>query len=128
MKIQNMFLKDIDRQISGVIKVGQIETEDKKQELDEYVVTRELCVTKHFREFFDNYTASMDRPTDNIGVWISGFFGSGKSHFLKILSYVLDDTLVDGKHANEYFKNKENIRWIQPSMPIWNVPLIPRHR
>ena len=70
MKIQNMFLKDIDRQISGVIKVGQIETEDKKQELDEYVVTREL--TKHFREFFDNYTASMDRPTDNIGVWISG--------------------------------------------------------
>ena len=53
MKIQNMFLKDIDRQISGVIKVGQIETEDKKQELDEYVVTREL--TKHFREFFDNY-------------------------------------------------------------------------
>ena len=37
-------------------------------------------------------------------------FGSGKSHFLKILSYVLDDTLVDGKHANEYFKNKENIQ------------------
>ena len=108
MKIKNMFLKNIDRPISGVIKVGQIEAEDKKQELEEYVVTREL--TKHFREFFDNYTASIDTPTDNIGVWISGFFGSGKSHFLKILSYVLDDTLVAGKHANEYFKNKENIQ------------------
>ena len=108
MKIEKMFLKDIDRPISGVIKVGHIENEDKKTELDEYVVTREL--TKHFREFFDNYTASIDTSTDNIGVWISGFFGSGKSHFLKILSYVLDDTLVDGKHANEYFKNKDNIQ------------------
>ena len=107
MKIQNMFEKQIDRPISGVIKVGHIENDDKKTELEEYVVTREL--TKHFREFFDNYTASFNTPTDNIGVWISGFFGSGKSHFLKILSYILDDTLVDGKHANEYFKNKENI-------------------
>ena len=73
MKIEKMFLKDIDRPISGVIKVGHIENEDKKTELDEYVVTREL--TKHFREFFDNYTASIDTSTDNIGVWISGFFG-----------------------------------------------------
>lgn len=42
MKIEKMFLKDIDRPISGVIKVGHIENEDKKTELDEYVVTREL--------------------------------------------------------------------------------------
>ena len=98
MKIKNMFLKNIDRPISGVIKVGQIEAEDKKQELEEYVVTREL--TKHFREFFDNYTASIDIPTDSIGVWIAGFFGSGKSHFLQILSYVLEDTLAAGKHSN----------------------------
>lgn len=47
MKIQNMFEKQIDRPISGVIKVGQIENDDKKTELEEYVVTREL--TKHFR-------------------------------------------------------------------------------
>lgn len=107
MKIQDMFLKEIDRSITGVIKVGQIQEDDKKQELSEYVVTREM--KKHFREFFDNYAASIHSPTDNIGVWISGFFGSGKSHFLKILSYILDDTLVDGKHANEYFKDKPNI-------------------
>ena len=42
MKIQKMFAKPIDRPITGVIKVGQIEERDKKQELDEYVVTREL--------------------------------------------------------------------------------------
>lgn len=107
MKIQDMFQKDIDRPINEVIKVGQKKEEDKKQELSEYVVTKELA--RHFREFFDAYAASIHTPTDNIGVWISGFFGSGKSHFLKILSYILDNTLVDGKHANEYFKDKEYI-------------------
>ena len=108
MKIQKMFKKQIDRPITGVIKVGQIAENDKKQELEEYVVTREL--TKHFREFFDNYTRSVTAPTDEMGVWISGFFGSGKSHFLKILSYLLDNTVVDGKDAAVYFADKENLQ------------------
>ncbi|MCD7763957.1 MAG: BREX system P-loop protein BrxC [Lachnospiraceae bacterium] len=107
MKIKDMFLQEIDRPIAGVVMVGQNQEKDKKQELSEYVVTREM--KKHFREFFANYTASIHTPTDGIGVWISGFFGSGKSHFLKILSYILDDTLVAGKHAIEYFKDNENI-------------------
>ena len=107
MRIYDMFLKPIDRPITGVIKVGQIADNDKKQELDEYVVTREL--TKHFREFFHNYAESIDRPTDEMGVWISGFFGSGKSHFLKILSYILDNTTVAGKSAVDYFGDKENL-------------------
>ena len=71
MKIQKMFAKQIDRPITGVIKVGQNAENDKKQELEEYVVTREL--TRHFREFFDNYGRSMDYPTDEMGVWKSGF-------------------------------------------------------
>jgi hypothetical protein len=100
MKIYDMFEKKIDRPITGVVKVGQIEDADKKQELEEYVVTRGL--TKHFREFFTNYTNSIKNPTDEMGVWISGFFGSGKSHFLKILSYDLDNTVVAGKHPWEY--------------------------
>ena len=108
MRIYDMFQKKIDRPITGVIKVGQISEADKKQELEEYVVTKEL--TKHFRDFFENYTRSIDRPTDEMGVWISGFFGSGKSHFLKILSYILDNTVVDGKNVIEYFKDKDNLK------------------
>ena len=107
MKIQKMFAKQIDRPITGVIKVGQNAENDKKQELEEYVVTREL--TRHFREFFDNYVGSIDYSTDEMGVWISGFFGSGKSHFLKILSYLLDNTNVCGKTAVEYFADKDNL-------------------
>ena len=108
MKIQEMFLKKIDRPITGVIKVGQIQDEDKRQELEEYVITNEL--RKHFREFFDNYASSIQNPTDEMGVWISGFFGSGKSHFLKILSYILDNTEVAGKHAMEYFQERDDLQ------------------
>ena len=91
MKIGDMFEKPIDREINGVIKVGQKDEENIFQELNEYVVTDEL--RKHFKEFFSVYNNSLNNPTDNIGVWITGFFGSGKSHFLKILSYILDSDL-----------------------------------
>lgn len=104
MKIQKMFEKNINRPISGVIKVGQDEIGSLKQELDEYIITREL--RRHFGTFFDNYSKAIDQPTDEIGVWISGFFGSGKSHFLKILSYLLTNQRVAGRRAIDYFKDK----------------------
>lgn len=105
MLIGEMFEKPIDRDIKGVIKVGQKEEENVYQELNEYVVTNELL--KHFREFFSNYSNSISHSTDDIGVWISGFFGSGKSHFLKILSYILNsDLVVEGRRPLDYFQEK----------------------
>ena len=93
MKIQEMFEKKITREIKGVIKVGQKDDENVYQELDEYVVTTEL--EKYMNRFFDAYKRSVTGRTDNMGVWISGFFGSGKSHFLKILSYILSNRVVE---------------------------------
>lgn len=107
MQIKKMFEKQIDRDIKGVIKVGQSDEENIYQELDEYVVTRELL--KHFRDFFDNYEKGINNHTDKMGVWISGFFGSGKSHFLKILSYLLQNSVVEGKRAIEYFTDGKKI-------------------
>ena len=107
MKVKDMFLHQIDREITGVVKVGQRDDKVKKEELEEYVVTREL--TKHFEEFFSNYARSIHNPTDKMGVWISGFFGSGKSHFLKILSYILDNEVAGGRSALDYFAEKERI-------------------
>ena len=104
MKIQNMFQKDINRDINGVIKVSQNDENSLRQELSEYIITKEL--RRHFRTFFDNYSKAIDYPTDKIGVWISGFFGSGKSHFLKILSYLLENKEVCGKKAMDYFADK----------------------
>ena len=104
MKLQDMFLKSIDRPINGVIKVMQTDDQNRRQELEEYVITREL--QKHFGAFYDQYEKGIEGSTDKIGVWISGFFGSGKSHFLKILSYLLANEEVDGKKAIDYFEDK----------------------
>lgn len=92
MLIRDMFYKGIDREINGVIKVGQKDKENVYQELEEYVVTEEL--DKYMNRFFDAYKRGLTGRTDKMGVWISGFFGSGKSHFLKILSYILSDKEV----------------------------------
>lgn len=104
MKLRNMFEKDINRNINGVVKVGDDSTDSVVQELDEYIITKEL--RKHFSTFLENYDESLDQPTDKMGVWISGFFGSGKSHFLKMLSYLLENKEVGGKTAYEYFEEK----------------------
>ena len=62
MKIREMFQAKIDREITGVVKVGQHDEKVKAEELREYVITREL--TKHFEEFFSNYAKSIKTPTD----------------------------------------------------------------
>ena len=104
MKIQTMFQEDIDRKINGVVQVDQDVSEILVQELNEYVITREL--KKHFITFFNNYGESFHERTADIGVWISGFFGSGKSHFLKMLSYLLENKEVQGERTVERFRRK----------------------
>ncbi len=112
MKIRELFTKQIDRPINGVIKADQRDAESIWQELDEYVVTKQL--TEYFRKFFDAFLAAADNPKDPVlsarmAVWVSGFFGSGKSHFIKILSYLLENIEAvnphDGttKRAVEFF-------------------------
>ena len=107
MQIKDMFRKKIDREIQGVIIVGQGEETNVAQELEEYVVTREL--QRHFADFFAAYKKGIQGTTPKMGVWISGFFGSGKSHFLKILSYLLQNKQVGDKHAIDYFIEDQKI-------------------
>ena len=95
MKLQNIFAKDINRPINGVIKADQ--SDQAYNELEEYVITKE--VDRHLRKFVDAYLSGLGRGNDpsvsgQMGVWVSGFFGSGKSHFIKILSYLLGNEPV----------------------------------
>ena len=106
MQLQYIYQSDIDRPINGVIKVAQNDEQSIEQELREYIITREL--RKHFNTFFSAYEKSLSDPTDKIGVWISGFFGSGKSHFLKMLSYILSNRIVAGKRAVDYLQCYDN--------------------
>lgn len=104
MKIQNMFVDDINRKINGVIKVDQDTNDVLVQEMNEYIITKEL--KKHFITFFNYYGDSFIEPTNDTGVWVSGFFGSGKSHFLKILSYLLENRAVEGVPTVERLRKK----------------------
>ena len=75
MQLRQIYKSDINRTINGVIKMAQNDEESIQQELCEYVITKEL--RRHFSAFFNSYERSINTPTDKIGVWISGFFGSG---------------------------------------------------
>src|SRR5690554_631325 len=91
MTIKDLFFKPLDRSINGVVKADQSDDATVWQELEEYVVTNEL--EKHFRDFFESYSTDLKDPSipNRVGIWISGFFGSGKSHFLKALSYLMEN-------------------------------------
>ena len=104
VEIKDLFKKSIDRNIEGVVTIGNEAEEKVYQELDEYVVTTEIM--KHFRTFFKKYRESINAPTSKMGIWISGYFGSGKSHFLKMLGYILENREVNGLHAPDFFKDK----------------------
>lgn len=113
MKISELFKKSISRPINGVVKADQMDDSSVWQELDEFVITKEL--DQHFRKFFGRYCEAIDAPRNtalaaNTGVWVSGFFGSGKSHFIKVLSYLLanDEHTLEGekKPAVDFFTDK----------------------
>lgn len=84
--INEIFAKPIDRSIEGVIKAD--DTSQLATEVEEYVLTNEAA--KGLTDVLEAYT----QYTNANGVWISGFFGSGKSHLLKMLAHLLGD--IDG--------------------------------
>ena len=96
---EKLFLKDINRSIETVIKAD--DRSNIAQEVEEYVVTREI--SNQLGNFFEYYN---DKGFLTNGAWISGFFGSGKSHLLKILSYVLENKEYDSTHVGNIFAEK----------------------
>lgn len=108
MAVLNDILKnDIERKIDGVIKAD--DQQHIQMEVEEYVLTRE--VVKHLNKLISGYKESIESvkrcesyPFN--GVWISGYFGSGKSHLLKMLSYILENQTIDGTPLADLFLPK----------------------
>ena len=96
--LRNLFEKPIDRQIDGVIKAD--DHQSLLNEVEEYVITNEI--ENNLSRFLSEY----NNYSNNVGVWISGFFGSGKSHLLKILSMALGNISVDEKSISEILLEK----------------------
>ena len=102
--IKEIFKNDITRTIDGVIKAG--DESHIVQEVEEYVITKEI--NRYLRTFVELYIKSIEEgpkfPLN--GVWISGYFGSGKSHLLKILALVLANRIVNGISLKDIFLRK----------------------
>ncbi len=112
MRVGELFVRDVYKRVAneGVAKVWQRDA--LYEEISEYVLTD--TIERNLRQFLGLFVESMDtrdsaQAIDAMATWCSGFFGSGKSHFVKILGHLLADGIVDeasGKQAIDVFKTR----------------------
>ena len=104
--IGTLFEKQIDRPIEEVIKVDQANEKAVATEIGEYVATD--SIRDQFADVYKEIAEGPAAPREGIGVWVSGFFGSGKSLFAKILGYTLANRKIGDSTASELFKRVVN--------------------
>jgi len=99
--IKTLFANDIHRRIEEVIKVDQTSDDILRDEINEYVVTD--AIQSHYTNIFDAYRETPNKPHEGIAIWVSGFFGSGKSSFAKMLGLSIENRSVAGVPAGDRF-------------------------
>ncbi len=107
MDIRNMFSKNIDRDLNLSININHKNEDLNKSELEEYIFTTGL--TKNLRTFFNTYKRGILENIDINCIWISGTSGCGKSHFLKIISFILENKEINKKNTMEYLIENNKI-------------------
>ncbi|MBI2837087.1 MAG: BREX system P-loop protein BrxC [Acidobacteria bacterium] len=105
MKLGDIFETRIEEKIDPVIKVGEVQDEAKlASEIGAYVVTP--MIEKYIDEFLEHFTDTFRLQTSEIGAWISGYFGSGKSHLAKILALLAENRSLQGHLATKRFDGR----------------------
>lgn len=141
MKIKELFQKDIERQINPAVVVSKQDDETVKSEIDEYVFTP--TIIDNLYKYLNNLINSKQ---DKTGIWINGFYGSGKSHFIKYIFYCLNpkysekafehyleevknsnDTLSEASFGNIKSLQKK-IEKIKPDTIIFNIDAVSGQR
>ena len=97
--IKDIFARDIHRDIREVIKVDQADEEVIRTEIGEYIVTK--TILNNFVEILEAYCEAPNKPSDRMAVWVSGFFGSGKSSFAKLLGLALANRQLGAETTSE---------------------------
>ena len=111
MTIRSLFdpSKDIYRTIEKVITYGASQEGRLKAEISEYVVTE--SIEEQFRKLLDRMQLAMESGGENeVGVWVSGFYGSGKSSFTKYLGLAFDDHRCLRRPAAPGCRNVRHLR------------------
>lgn len=122
--IKTLFANDIHRRIEEVIKVDQTDEEIVRDEINEYVVTD--AIRSHFTQILEAYRETPNKPHEGIAIWVSGFFGSGKSSFAKMLGLAVANRTVAGESAAERFAHRAGDKKLQVLLKTINEQ-IPTH-
>ena len=109
--IKVLFDRKIDRRIEEVIKVDQTDDDVLRDEIDEYVTT--AGIGRHYLEIFERYAETPNKPHEGIAIWVSGFFGSGKSSFAKMLGLSIENRVVAGEPASARFGRRAGDQKLQ---------------
>ena len=105
MIVADLFETRVEEKIEPVIKVAEREDEHKlAAEIGSYVVTP--MIERYFDDFLEHYTDTFLTKTTEIGVWVSGYFGSGKSHLAKIMALLIENRSIEGISACERFESR----------------------
>ena len=102
--IGDLLNRDLSRKIEEIIQVDQADEQSVHDEITEYVATD--SIREQYYQLFRAIADAPSEPHESIGVWISGFFGSGKSSFAKYLGYALQNKTFLGKHFADLFKQQ----------------------
>ncbi len=104
--IKQLLAREVDRNIEEVIKVDQDDAAIIKDELGEYVITNSIL--DHYIRILERYDQTPANPHEGIGIWVSGFFGSGKSSFAKNLGLALGNRDILGTPAASIFASRRS--------------------
>lgn len=113
MKLQDLYLNDITRKVNPAVSASDLDPETVKVEIEEYVFTLEIL-----KNLYNVLSKIKHNTTSHNGIWISGYYGSGKSHFLKYLDFCMSPVFRDkalecfAKYANEYNSMEHDVQWM----------------
>ena len=103
MRIGDLFDTPVADKIEPVIKVGERGDAHKLAlEISSYVVTP--MIEKYIDDILEHYTDTFLAATTEIGIWLSGYFGSGKSHLAKIIALIVENSMLEGVSACQRFE------------------------
>ncbi|KAA3613611.1 MAG: BREX system P-loop protein BrxC [Calditrichaeota bacterium] len=103
MKLKELYSKSIDRQVNPAVVVGKQDAETIKIEINEYVFTKDLV--DNLYRFLHDIVHKQDAKTS---IWISGYYGSGKSHFIKYVYYCLNPQTSE-QAIDHFIKNAAEV-------------------
>jgi hypothetical protein len=124
--IGDLLHRDLSRKIEEIIQVDQADEQSVYDEITEYVATN--SIREQYYGLFQAIAEAPSEPHEGIGVWVSGFFGSGKSSFAKYLGYALQNKTFLGKHFSDLFKQQIDDGRISDLLDLINTKTPTRRR